>query len=464
MSSLLYRQVAHQLVQSIETGSLKAGDRIPSLRDLSQRLDVSLNTVKEAYAHLENLRYIEARPQSGYFVKRTVPPLPAAPGLPRLDPQAVTMCRIYHELQSRHSQAASLAIALPDSALLPAEKLNKAFRHAWQDLGEDALGYVVSPGLRALREQIARHSVESGLSVGADEIIITSGGSEAIYLAIQALCRPGDTLAVESPTYFNFLHLLLELGIQVVEIASDPREGLDLGDLDKALSRHQVKAFLSIPSFNNPLGFCMSDGKKKQLVELLARHQVPLIEDDIYGELPFSGPRPVTCKSFDQNDMNILVSSFSKTLAPGYRVGWIIPGRWYSRVDRLKALSTVGTATPTQMALASYLASGGYHRHLRSFRQTLAAQCAAMSAVVAESFPAGTGLSRPEGGFVLWVELPGAFDTLKLYDKAVAAGTVFSPGAIFSASGGFGNCLRLNAGTWNSEVEAAVRRLGGLCR
>jgi DNA-binding transcriptional MocR family regulator len=368
------------------------------------------------------------------------------------------MCRIYRQVLDSGGRGASLAIALPDSALLPAEKLNRA----WRNLGQDSLAYQVSPGLAALRHEIARQSLEGGLEVSPDRIIITSGGSEAIYLAVLALCRPGDTLAVETPTYFNFLHLLLELGIRVVEVPCDPVDGVNLAALEQALGAHPVRAFLSIPHFNNPLGCSVTEAKARALVALLDRFEVPLIEDDLYGELPFAGRRPVPLKAYDRADRNLLVSSFSKTLAPGYRIGWILPGRWYPAVDRLKTLSTVATNTPGQLAVAQYLATGGYGRHLRTYRKKLALQTGLMAEAVAESFPPGTKVSRPAGGFVLWVELPEGTDTLDLYDRALAEGILFSPGAIFSASGRFGNCLRLSAGVWNPTVDRAVRRIGSL--
>jgi DNA-binding transcriptional MocR family regulator len=458
----LYASVADRILAMIETGTLQAGERIPSVRVLSRRMAVSVNTIREAYTLLESQRFLEARPQSGWYVRRRVPPLPQKPLAATLDPREVTMCRIYNQVLESGGGGASLAIALPDSALLPAEKLNRAFGRSWKDLGQDSLAYQVSPGLPALRHEIARHSLEGGLEVGPDQIIITSGGSEAIYLAVLALCRPGDTLAVETPTYFNFLHLLLELGIRVVEIPCDPTDGVNLDDLRQALESHPVKAFLSIPHFNNPLGGCLTEDKGRALVTLLDRFEVPLIEDDLYGELPFAGRRPVPLKAYDTSGRNILVSSFSKTLAPGYRIGWIIPGRWYPAVDRLKTLSSVATNTPSQLAIAQYLATGGYERHLRTFRKALALQTGLMAETVAETFPTGTKVSRPAGGFVLWIELPGGTDTLDLYDRTVAEGIAFSPGAIFSASGRFGNCLRLSAGVWNQAVETAVKRIGGL--
>lgn len=464
--STLYGDVADRVVSLIEHGTFRPGDRLPSLRSLSSQLAVSINTVKEAYNLLETQRFLEARPQSGYYVRRQVPPLPLAAKQCELNPREVTMCRIYGEVTERypHANAAALGIALPDTALLPGKRLANLMQETLRDHPAAALEYAVSPGLRSLREQIARHSLESGLAVSPDEIIITSGGSEAIWLAIMALCQTGDTIAVETPTYFNFLSLLVELGIKVVEIPSSASQGPDFAVLEQALRGGKLKAFLAIPNFNNPLGFCLDDSRKAQLVDLMERYGVPLIEDDIYGELSFTGQRPTSCKSLDRTGNVILVSSFSKTIAPGYRVGWIIPGKLHARIDRLKSLSTVGTASPNQLVLARYLETGSYDRHLRSFRRQLALQTGAMAEAVARHFPTATRVSRPAGGFVLWIELPEPCNTLDLFRQAVAEGIVFSPGEIFSASGRFGNCMRLNAGVWNPVIETAIQRIGELAQ
>jgi len=234
--------------------------------------------------------------------------------------------------------------------------------------------------------------------------------------------------------------------------------------LSWAFDTHTVKAFVTIANFNNPLGFRMTDEKKRALVELCRSKGVPLLEDDVYGDLPFTGPRPRTCKSFDTDGNVLLISGFSKTLAPGYRVGWAAPGRWLERMDRLKTLTSLATATPAQWAVARFLETGGYQRHLRGLRQRLADQVGAMAETVARVFPDGTRVSRPAGGFVLWVELPGAADTTALYECALDEGIVFGPGEIFSASGKFRNALRLSAGSWTPGVARAVERLGELSR
>ncbi len=393
MKPTLYGEVADRVLSLIESGTFRAGDKLPSIRTLSGRFSVSVNTVKEAYGLLETQRFLEARPQSGYYVRRAVPPLPKPAGelasRPALDPRDVGMCRVYGEVtrDGRNLSGASLAIALPDPDLLPSAKLNAAFQTSWKTMGRSMTDYALSPGLPLLREQIAQEALQAGVALSPDEIIITSGTSEALTLALLALCRTGDTLAVEAPTYFNFLSLIRELGIKVLEIPTTPDEGVNLDILAWAFETHAVKAFVTIATFNNPLGYRMTDERKKALVELCRTKGVPLIEDDIYGDLPFVGPRPRTCQSFDTDGNVLLVSGFSKTLASGYRIGWTVPGRWYARIDKLKSLTSVATATPTQWAVGRFLETGGYQRHLRGMRQRLADQVGAMAETVARCFP-----------------------------------------------------------------------------
>lgn len=468
MKPTLYGEVADRVLSLIEAGTFRAGDKLPSIRSLSGQFEVSVNTVKEAYALLETQRFLEARPQSGYYVRRAVPPLPKPSGnlrtRPELDPREVSMCHIYSELtqDGLSHPGASLAIALPDAALLPVEKLSTAFQTAWKTLGRNVTDYAHSQGLPFLREQIAQEALQSGMVLSPEDILVTSGTSEALSLALLTLCRAGDTVAVESPTYFNFLSLLNQFGVRVIEVPTTPEEGIDLEILSWALDSYPVKAFFTISTFNNPLGYLLSDERKKALVDLCRTKGVPLVEDDIYGDLPFCGPRPRTCKSFDPDGSVLLVSGFSKTLAPGFRVGWCVPGRWLGPMDRLKSLTSVATATPTQWAVARFLEIGGYQRHLRSLRQRLADQTGIMAEAVARAFPDGTRVSRPVGGFLLWVELPDPVDTSELYSRAVAEGIVFTPGEIFSATGRFRNALRLNAGIWNEGTARAIERLGRL--
>jgi DNA-binding transcriptional MocR family regulator len=237
--------------------------------------------------------------------------------------------------------------------------------------------------------------------------------------------------------------------------------GIDLPQLDAALRRHRVKAVLLVTNFSNPLGALMPDEAKRELVRMLGRRDVPLIEDDIYGDLHHDGVRPRPARAFDRNGLVMLCGSFSKTLAPGYRVGYVAPGRWRDAVERLKFAQSVATPTLTQMAVADFLENGGYERHLRRLRRALAGQVARVSEAIAEHFPAGTRISRPRGGFLLWVEMPHGKSALELHDRALARGVSVAPGPIFSAKQRFGSCLRVSCGfPWSDAVGRGIRTLG----
>jgi DNA-binding transcriptional MocR family regulator len=351
------------------------------------------------------------------------------------------------------------------SALLPAEKLNRMLAAATRRRAREAVSYAGARGMRRLRVQLARRSLDWGCRLGPDELVITSGCVEAVTLALQAICRPGDTVAVPSPCYYTFLNSIQWLNLKVLEIPATPRQGLSVEVLRYALRHNRIAACLVISNFDNPLGAVMPDEAKRELVELLGKSDIPLIEDDVYGDLGFGRTRPVSAKAFDERGLVLTCSSFSKTLAPGYRVGWIAPGRFQARVERLKSLFNLATASPTQLALAEFLDGGGYDRHLRAIRRTHAERVAQAREAVGRHFPPGTQVTRPEGGFVLWVEMPESIDGLRLHEQALAAGISVAPGALFSTGDRFRHCIRLNASFWSPEVERAVEKVGALaCR
>ena len=465
----LYEQVANRICYLIEQGTLRPGEKVPSIRSLSKQLQVSINTVKEAYSQLEDRQFIEARPQSGYYVRAQQLNLPSEPVVdrPALDrPAAVTINNVYGLVMRDllDPNLLQLGIANPNAELLPTTKLNRMLARAVRLHPLQAVSYELPPGNLRLRQQIAQRTLESGCALSPDEIVITSGCVEAVSLALRALCKPGDTVAIETPFYFNFIQLIAELGLKALEIPASPRGGISLEALDYALTSNQgeVKACLVIPNFNNPLGSLMADEDKQKLVGLLAKHQVPLIEDDIYGDLPLSGKRPSVAKSFDTAGNVLLCSSFSKTLAPGYRVGWIAAGRYQERIEHGKMISGVATASPTQLAIGEFLATGGYEHHLRTLCRHYSRIVPMMAAAISRHFPERTRVSRPQGGFLLWVEMPHQVDALKLYEAARTCGISIAPGHLFSLEGKFSNCIRLNAACWNSCIEAAIVTLGRL--
>lgn len=464
----LYEEVACKINYLVDQGALRPGERVPSIRNLSKQMHVSINTVKEAYSLLEDRRVLEARPQSGYYVRARLPELPAEPVVdrPAINPLEVSLSKIYQTvMRDLHDPALlQLGIAIPNPELLPIAKLNRMLAHETRRFPLQSVSYELPPGNLRLRKQISQRLLMSGCTLSPDQIVITSGCVEAVVLALRALCKPGDAVAIETPVYFNFLQMIEDLDLKALEIPASPRGGISLEALGYALDRNagKVKACIVLTNFNNPLGSRMTDEDKQRLVRMLEGHQVPLIEDDIYGDLSYNDERPFVAKSFDKTGNVLLCSSFSKTVAPGYRVGWIAAGRYQEQIERGKMLANVATPSPTQLALAEFLANGGYEHHLRSIRRVYARQSAQMGEAIGHAFPAGTRVSRPQGGFVLWVEMPESVDSLILYGKAKALGITIAPGSIFSVDGKYRNCIRLNAACWSPAVEAAIGTLGRL--
>ncbi len=467
---LLYEKVARRINYLIDQGTLRSGDRIPSIRSMSKQMQVSVNTVKEAYNQLEDRHLIEARPQSGYYVCARLPEPPAEPVVdrPALNPAEVNLSEVYRLVMRDllNPELLQLGIAIPNPELLPVEKLSRMLTRETRRFATQSVSYELPPGNLLLRKQVAQRLLLSGCTLSPEQIVITSGCVEAVVLTLQALCKPGDAVAIETPVYFNFLQLIEEMGLKALEIPVSPRGGISLEALEYALDRNlgEVKACIVLSNFNNPLGSSMSDENKRRLVKLLDNYRVPLIEDDIYGDLSYKDERPSVAKSYDKTGNVLLCSSFSKTLAPGYRVGWIVAGRYQEKIERLKMITSVATASPPQQAIAEFLATGGYDRHLRSIRRVYARQAAQMGDAIGRFFPTGTRVTKPQGGFVLWVEMPKQINALDLYKQALECGISIAPGHIFSIAGKFSNCIRLNAAFWNTSVEAAIETLGDLAK
>jgi DNA-binding transcriptional MocR family regulator len=466
----LYLAVAEDLAQLIGAGGLKAQDRVPSVRELARQRRVSITTAVASLRELEQRGLIEARPKSGYFVARRRPPpaAPAAVELPKRARLAGTQAVLKKMAEaSLDPSLARLGQALPDPALFPERALRaslvRAVRRDARILGEYP---VRMGGSLALRGQIARHYARIGVALNAEDVVITNGCTEALTLALRVVASRGDTIAVESPTYFGVLQAAENLGVKVIEVASHPVEGLSLPalrDLLASRAGRELRALVLMPNFSNPNGSCMSVANKRELVKLCNGADIALIEDDIYGDMQFEGPRPLPCKAFDTAGRVLLCSSFTKGLAPGSRTGFITPGRYRDTLRSAKQMLSGATALAQQEMLADFMADGRYERHLRKLRRSLQQQLLQLSRCVQDEFPAGTRFSTPTGGFVLWVELPGDIDTMALYDEAVRARVDYVPGPLFSASGHYRNCLRLNAGyPVTDATRSAIRRLGRL--
>jgi DNA-binding transcriptional MocR family regulator len=464
---VLYKQVALRISELIEHGTLRPGERVPSVRKYSVQQNVSIATVMQAYRLLEDRGMIEARPQSGYYVRaqRWSPPL--EPAMSRPAPRAVSVCVSDLVLQmvkaGRDPKLVRLGATLPSPELYPVVELNRAMASAGRRAPVAANSYDAPPGNQALRVQVARRALEAGCTLAPDDIITTVGATEALNLALRAVAKPGDVIAIESPAFFGILQIIESLGMRVCEIPTYPRDGICLDELEERLEPCGVKACLFTLNFSNPLGSCMPDEKKKRLVRLLAQREIPLIEDDIYGNLTFETTRPKVAKAFDEDGWVLLCDSFTKTLSPGFRVGYVAPGRFRERVEFLKFVNTSATPSLPQMAIAEFLQTGGYDHHLRKIRRYYAGNVQRMRDTVSRYFPPGTKMTRPTGGMCLWVELSGPVDSLELFHQAMAARISIAPGPLFSAKQKFQNFIRLNCGNpWSDAIEGAIRKLGEL--
>jgi len=325
------------------------------------------------------------------------------------------------------------------------------------------INYEAIQGNELLRKHIARLAFSWGGDILPDDVVTTQGCMEALVFCLQAVTKPGDAVAIESPAYFGIFTTVQSLGLKIIEIPTDPIDGINLHFLESAITEQSVKACLFVPTFSNPLGYCMTNEKKKKLVDLLATYQVPLIEDDIYGEMYFGKTRPRTCKSYDNQGMVMLCSSVSKSLAPGYRVGWCIPGKFKAQIMNLKLMHTLSSASPTQAAIGHFFETGRYDLHMRNLRKALHTQCLRYTQAIAEYFPADIKISRPEGGYVLWIELNKKIDAFSLYEQALAYSISISPGHIFSTDSRFTNFIRISFGIpYNHEIEQSLKTLGKL--
>ncbi|MEH6365380.1 MAG: PLP-dependent aminotransferase family protein [Pseudomonas marincola] len=461
----LYIDLATLISSRIEQGLYRPGDRLPSVRALSIEHGVSLSTVQQAYRHLEDQGMATPKPKSGYFVspQRKVPALPQV-GRPALRPVEVSqwdqvLDQISHSPE--HSGLLQLGRGRPDITAPTLKPLLRSLSRLSRRQDASVLTYGCIRGEQSLRQQISRLMIDSGCQIPFEEIVVTTGCHEALSAAIRAICQPGDIVAVDSPSFHGVMQALKGFGMKALELPTDPITGINLDALKMALEQWPIKAIQLTPNCNNPLGYIMPDANKRALLDLAQRYDVAIIEDDVYGELAFSYPRPRTIKSYDRDGRVLLCSSFSKTLAPGLRVGWIAPGRYQEQVLHMKYMGTGSTAQLPQLALAEFLAAGHYEPHLRRMRSQYAQSRDQMIDWVSRYFPSETRVSRPLGSFMLWVELPTGFDSVYLNQALLEHKIQIAPGSIFSAAGKYRNCLRINyASKATDEIENAVRIVG----
>lgn len=466
---LLYLKIAGSIESQIEKEVLKVGDKLPSIRMICREHGVSMSTAQFAYYELERKSLIESRPQSGYYVSNFFRRRLDVPGLSQpVNKQSTQQGEnIFETVYNNVGDKTLLSFSrgVPADALLPVAKLNKGMVQAMREMqGSGTINEPIAGNIR-LRRQIAKWSFSWKGNLAEDDIITTAGCISAVSYCLQALAQRGDTIAVESPCFYGILQLAQSLGLKVLELPTSPQTGVDLDGLKKVITKNKVKACLFVSNFNNPLGSLMPDEHKKEAVKLLLQHNIPLIEDDIYGDLYFGNSRPTCCKSYDEAGMVLLCASVSKTLASGYRVGWVAPGKFTKEISRLKFCHSISNTSLTHEVIGHFLENGRYEAHLRKLRQTLHLNYLQYMRVISECFPAGTKISRPQGGLSLWVELPDHISTTDLYFETMKQRVSLSPGNLFTLQQQFYNCMRLSYGMpWGERVEAGLRTIGKLAK
>lgn len=461
-----YDQIAKQLEDSILNNILKVGEKLPSVRFMSKQQQVSATTIFKAYYQLEAKGLIEARPKSGYYVKfrheeRAIP-IPKQSNLPSV--KSVDTSEIIRELEElRNSEnIIKLASAVPAPELLPIAKLNKSVVEALRDGKDLLLKYTHPQGNKELRRMLAQQLMNWGGNFTPDELVVTAGCMEALNISLMILTQPGDVIAIDELTYFSIHQAVERLGLKAVSIPVTPK-GLNIGFLRKAIDKYSIKAALFVTNFHNPTGICLPDAHKKELVELMTEKKIPIIEDDIYGELYFGKNRPSTCKYYDTEGWVLYCSSLSKTIAPGYRIGYCQPGRFLEQFAHQKRILSLSTSSLPQAALLIFLQKGRYDFHLRKLRKALHTQALRYSQCVLQYFPVGIYFSVPEGGFNLWIEFPKDFDGYELFKAAKHQQIGIAPGQIFSVEPSFKHCIRLSfAAPFTEEIERSIKRLGKL--
>ncbi|KOO03581.1 aminotransferase-like domain-containing protein [Vibrio nereis] len=459
-----YQQLATDFKQLIENETWRSGEKIPSVRVMSRSVSVSAATVLQAYQLLESEGWLKAKPQSGYFVSPKVERVSTdSPNDP--PPRTEYKDELYEYLRDSSEVEAPLGLALPDPQLYPFQALTRHLARAGRQMPLNSPVADLPPGNEQLRRLIAQRYVRNGIVVSHQDIVITSGAMEALNLSLQVVTTPGDHVVIEDPVFYGAIEATQRSQLNVVSVTVDPIKGIDLRGLEEAFQRKSVTACWLMPNYQNPTGALYSDSSKKKIVDLANRYEVNLIEDDVYAELHFSDCKPKPLKYWDENDRVLLCGSFSKSLCPGYRIGWVVNRKLSERLQKQQLLSTLSSSFPIQQGVAHYLQYESYDNHLRKLRKELALRQQQYIKFIEFTFPKGTQVFSSAGGYFLWVKLPEELHTSLLYKQLIAQGVSFGYGNLFSVQGLYQNCIRLNISfELNEDTQRALQQMAELAK
>ena len=465
-----YVALADEIQDNILKGIFTPGDKLPSLRKLHNQLGISVSTVHQAYIELEKRGRVEAKEKSGFYVRAlNKNPLPN----PASEENITKPCRVVvNDLAERilsdlqRDDILQLGAAIASRELMPLKQLSRIMKSLPSDaLQHHISNYDLCAGNLALREELSKRMLGLACSISTEDIITTNGCLEAVTLCLRAVASPGDTILVESPVFHCFLQLIEDLNLYVVEIPGCPENGIDPNAFEKTITSNKIKACLLDSNFQNPLGSVISKENKAAIIRIAEKYNVPIIEDDIYGDLFFEDKRPTTFKSLDKKGIVLYCSSFSKALAPGLRTGWTIPGNFKDIVIRMKLNTAISNSSINQAVIAQFLKTGAFDRHLRQLRNKLKNQASAIAIAVSKYFPSDTQITFPKGGMFIWVVLNKKIDSMEIYQKAYQKKISILPGIICSSSDRYKNCLRINCGVkWSQHLEDGIKTLGQIIK
>ncbi len=458
-----YRQLAALFKTQIQQNTWRAGEKLPSIRVTSRNHSVSTGTVLQAYQLLEAQGWVFAKPQSGYYVTPEVGRFTAVSDSTPIPPSTFNDELYDYLKQQGLRDAVRLGSAFPDTSLFPLEALNRNLASSGRKMGPESLLDNLPPGSESLRRLIAQRYIQQGVSITHEDVVITSGALEALNLSLQVVTQPGDTVVVETPAFYGALQAITRLGLNAIEVPVDSQKGLDLEQLEEIFAGHAVRACWLMVNFQNPTGTSLSDEQKERIVRMAEQHNVYLIEDDVYAELYFTASKPTSLKTFDTKGRVLHCSSLSKSLCPGYRLGWVVNNRFKEPIQKLQLISTLSGSAPIQHGIAHYLQNDSYDNHLRKLRKIMQQRQSLFIELIQRYFPNNVTYSVPEGGYFVWVKLPNGIDSKAIYQALLQQKITVAYGKLFSSDSKFQDHLRLNTSMpVNEALENAIKEIGEL--
>ena len=457
-----YEELAMDIRTQIANNTWRSGEKIPSVRMSCRNYNVSNSTVLQAYQLLESEGWIIAKPQSGYFVAPKVDGVDYQPPVAR-EKKAIND-RLFDFLKSSSAEGiVPFGSAFPDPDLFPLPTLTRNLASAGRKMTGASVINNLPPGSESLRRQIAQRYLQQGISVNHQDIVITSGAMEALNLSLQTVTQSGDHVVIESPAFYGALQAVERLGLKPIEVDVCPVKGLDIEQFEIVLKNNNVKACWLMTTFQNPTGTSLSDEAKRRVVEIAEQNNTYIIEDDVYGDLYHEGHKPKPLKASDKTDSVLLCGSYSKSLCPGYRVGWVVNARFNDAIQKLQLLSTLSSSAPVQLGVTHFLTHESYDNHLRKLRKSLLERKARFIEIIKQYFPHSIKIEDPAGGYFIWIRFNSDFDSQQLHQLAIAQGISVASGDLFSEQGRADNAFRLNFSyELTQERENALVLLGKL--